>query len=65
MPMYVIVSKENRTLPWGLQVFTTEAGSYPELLMAASSVVVFPVVILFLFARKYIVRGVARGGLKG
>lgn len=55
----------NRTLPWGLQVFTTEAGSYPELLMAASSVVVFPVVILFLFARKYIVRGVARGGLKG
>ena len=64
-PMYVIVSKENRTLPWGLQVFTTEAGSYPELLMAASSVVVFPVVILFLFARKYIVRGVARGGLKG
>ena len=64
-PMYVIVSKENRTLPWGLQVFTTEAGSYPELLMAASTVVVFPVVILFLFARKYIVRGVARGGLKG
>lgn len=64
-PMYVVVSKENRTLPWGLQVFTTEAGSYPELLMAASTVVVFPVVILFLFARKYIVRGVARGGLKG
>ena len=64
-PMYVISSKENRTLPWGLQVFTTEAGSYPELLMAASTVVVLPVIILFLFARKYIVRGVARGGLKG
>lgn len=64
-PMYVISSKENRTLPWGLQVFTTEAGSYPELLMAASTVVVLPVIVLFLFARKYIVRGVARGGLKG
>ena len=64
-PMYVISSKEKRTLPWGLQVFTTEAGSYPELLMAASTVVVLPVIILFLFARKYIVRGVARGGLKG
>lgn len=64
-PMYVISSDKNRTLPWGLQVFTTEAGSYPELLMAASTVVVLPVIILFLFARKYIVRGVARGGLKG
>ena len=64
-PMYVISSDKNRTLPWGLQVFTTEAGSYPELLMAASTVVVLPVIILFLFARKYIVRGVARGGIKG
>ncbi len=64
-PMYVISSDKNRTLPWGLQVFTTEAGSYPELLMAASTVVVLPVIVLFLFARKYIVRGVARGGLKG
>lgn len=64
-PMYIIQSTENRTLPWGLQVFTTEAGSNPELLMAASTVVVIPVIILFLFARKYIVSGVARGGLKG
>ena len=42
----------------------TPASMLP-LLMAASTVVVVPVIILFLFARKYIVRGVARGGLKG
>ena len=64
-PMYVISSTQNRTLPWGLQVFTTEAGYNPELLMAASTVVVLPMILLFLFARKSIVRGVARGGLKG
>lgn len=64
-PMYVITTDQYRTLPWGLQVFTTEAGSNPELQMAASTVVVLPVIILFLFARKYIVRGVARGGIKG
>lgn len=64
-PMYVITTDQYRTLPWGLQVFTTEAGSYPELQMAASTVVVLPVIILFFFARKYIVRGVARGGTKG
>jgi multiple sugar transport system permease protein len=64
-PMYVTSNEANRTLPWGLQTFTTEAGSYPGLLMAASTVVVLPVIILFLIARKYIVRGVARGGIKG
>lgn len=64
-PMYVISSKQNRTLPWGLQIFTTEAGSYPERLMAASTLVVLPVIVLFLFARKHIMRGVSRGGLKG
>ena len=64
-PMYVIITDSNRTLPWGLQVFTTEAGSNPEQQMAASTVVVLPMIILFLFARKYIVGGVARGGLKG
>ena len=64
-PMYVIATDTYRTLPWGLQVFTTEAGSNPEQQMAASTVVVLPMIILFLFARKYIVGGVARGGLKG
>lgn len=33
--------------------------------MAAAAIVVIPMILLFLFARKYIVNGVARGGLKG
>ena len=36
-----------------------------ELMMAASTIVVLPMIILFLFLRKQIVNGVARGGLKG
>ena len=64
-PLYITSDATSRTLPYGLQVFTTEAGSSPELLMAASTVVVLPMIILFIFARKFIVRGVARGGLKG
>ncbi len=64
-PMLVINSDVNRTLPFGLYTFTTEAGSNDELLMAASSVVVLPMVFLFLFARKQIINGVARGGIKG
>ncbi|NLW20713.1 MAG: carbohydrate ABC transporter permease [Clostridiales bacterium] len=64
-PLLVIKSDLMRTLPFGLYTFTTEVGANYELLMAASSVVVLPMVLLFLFARKQIVRGVARGGIKG
>lgn len=64
-PLYVTSDAASRTLPYGLQVFTTEAGSLQELLMAASTLVVLPMIILFIIARKYIVNGVSRGGLKG
>lgn len=64
-PLYITSDSRSRTLPYGLQVFTTEAGSFNELLMAASSVIVVPMIIIFIIARKYIVNGVSRGGLKG
>lgn len=64
-PLYITSDSRSRTLPYGLQVFTTEAGSFNELLMAASSVIVIPMIIIFIIARKYIVNGVSRGGLKG
>ncbi|MCR4578784.1 MAG: carbohydrate ABC transporter permease [Treponema sp.] len=63
-PLYITSDYHSRTLPYGLQVFTNEAGSFQELLMAASSVIILPMVILFLIARKYIINGVARGGIK-
>ncbi len=63
--MLVINSDSNRTLPLGLYTFITEGGSDTKLMMAAATVTVLPVIILFLFARKYIVNGVAKGGLKG
>ena len=64
-PLLVIKTDAHRTLPFGLYTFTTEVGSNNELLMAASSVVVLPMILLFLFTRKQIVNGVARGGIKG
>jgi len=63
-PLYITSDASSRTLPYGLQVFTTEAGSYPQLLMAASTVIILPMLILFLIARKYIITGVSRGGIK-
>jgi len=64
-PLLIINTRENRTLPLGLYAFITDGGVRYERLMAASTVVIIPMVILFLFARRSIVKGVARGGLKG
>ncbi|WP_040977952.1 carbohydrate ABC transporter permease [Oceanobacillus jeddahense] len=64
-PLIVTNSQELRTLPVGLSAFTTEAGVKYELLMAASSMVVIPMIILFFIMQKYIIAGVARTGLKG
>ena len=61
----MIKTVENRTLPFGLYAFTDQAGTRYERLMAGSSIVVIPVIILFLFCRKQIVTGVSKGGLKG
>lgn len=61
----VINSQANRTLPFGLFAFTNETGIRYEVLMAGATIVVLPMIILFLFCRKSIVTGVSRGGLKG
>ena len=58
-------STEVRTLPFGLYAFMTSSGIRYERLMAAATIVVVPMIILFIFCRKSIVTGVSRGGLKG
>lgn len=58
-------STEVRTLPFGLYAFMTSSGIRYERLMAAATIVVIPMIILFIFFRKSIVTGVSRGGLKG
>lgn len=64
-PLLVVNTSENRTLPLGLYTFITDGGVRYERLMAAATIVVIPIILLFLFTRKNIVSGVARGGLKG
>ena len=61
----VINSQQNRTLPFGLFAFTNETGIRYEVLMAGATILVLPMIILFLFCRKNIVTGVSKGGLKG
>ncbi|MBG9980803.1 carbohydrate ABC transporter permease [Facklamia sp. DSM 111018] len=63
--LIVTNDRNMRTLPVGLQAFTTEAGTRFELLMAASALVIVPMVIFYLVFQKHIMKGISRSGLKG
>ena len=63
--LIVTKSPEMRTLSVGLQNFRTDAGEIYNLLMAASTFTMIPIVILFIFLQRYFIEGIARTGLKG
>lgn len=64
-PLLVTNKPQNRVLSLGLTTFTSEAGSDYQLIMAASCVLVVPIVIFYLILRKQIISGVSRSGIKG
>lgn len=64
-PLIVTNRPEMRTLMVGLQNFNQDAGSDYHLLMAASTMAVLPVVILFFLLQRFFIAGIARTGLKG
>lgn len=64
-PLLVTNSENMRVLSNGLVRFQTEAGASYELIMAASCIIVLPIIIIYLFLRKYIIDGVTQSGIKG
>lgn len=64
-PLLVTNSQEMRVLSNGLIRFQSEAGSSYELIMAASCILVMPIIIVYLFLRKYVIEGVTQSGIKG
>ncbi|MFT8457601.1 MAG: carbohydrate ABC transporter permease [Liquorilactobacillus ghanensis] len=64
-PLIVTNSDKMRTLPVGLSNFTTDAGTQFQLLMAASTIIIIPMLLVYIFLQKYIIAGVSRSGLKG
>lgn len=64
-PLLVTNEKKYRLLNNGLAAFTTESGSDVHLQMAAATLTVIPILIIYLIFRKEIIRGVAKNGIKG
>lgn len=63
-PLIYISSDRLFTLPVGLKLFTDTAGTEWQLLMAASVIATLPLLIVFFFAQKRFIEGVALTGLK-
>lgn len=64
-PMLYINNTQRYTLSLGLQQYMNEYTVDWTLLMAATSIFVLPVVIVFIVFQKNFVRGVTAGGVKG
>lgn len=64
-PLIVTHSEEMRTLPVGLMVFQGTYTTEWHLLMAASLIVMLPVVLIFLLNQRYFVKGIKMSGFGG
>ncbi|MEM8875962.1 MAG: carbohydrate ABC transporter permease [Planctomycetota bacterium] len=64
-PLVMIKSEEKYPLQVGLLFFESSRGSSTHLLMAAVTLSVVPLIILFVAAQKYLVKGIQLGAVKG
>lgn len=63
-PLIVMVGEDRYTLPVALANLNGQYATKFGLLMAGAVVVVIPVILIFILAQKYVIRGIATTGLK-
>lgn len=64
-PLVMMRHQEKYTLPVGLLFFDSEVGQSTHLLMAAVTMSVLPMILLFVFLQKFLISGIQLGGVKG
>lgn len=64
-PLIYLNSEEKMTLALGLRTFQGAYTTYLHLLMAAATVALLPVIVIFFFAQKQFVRSIVLSGVKG
>jgi multiple sugar transport system permease protein len=64
-PLIYLSSPERMPLAYGLQLYQQQHSGEPGLLMAASTLVVLPIIVLFFFTQRYFIEGVSLTGLGG
>ncbi|MGG1516578.1 carbohydrate ABC transporter permease [Paenibacillus oryzisoli] len=64
-PMVFISSEKNYTLMLGLTLFQGSYSAQWHLMMAATSIIVLPSLVVFLIGQRFFVEGIATSGVKG
>jgi multiple sugar transport system permease protein len=64
-PLVMLKSTHRYTMPIGLLFFDTSQGQQTNLLMAAITMAVVPLVILFIIGQRHLVKGIQMGAVKG
>ncbi|GKS09538.1 bicyclomycin resistance protein [Paenibacillus chitinolyticus] len=64
-PLIVTNTDEMKTVQLALTMFRDETQVQWNLLMAATTIIILPLLILFLFTQKYFVQGIVTSGIKG
>ncbi|MFL5768624.1 MAG: carbohydrate ABC transporter permease [Chloroflexota bacterium] len=65
LPLLYLQENDKYPLAVGLAFYTSEHDVAYNLLMAAATLVVLPVVVIFIFAQRFFVEGITVGGVKG
>jgi multiple sugar transport system permease protein len=65
LPLLYLQDNSKYPLAVGLAFFTSEHDVAYNLLMAAATLVVLPIVLVFIFAQRFFVEGITVGGVKG
>lgn len=63
-PLIVTNTPGMRTIQVGLLAFESDVSSVPNLMMAAATFSIAPVLVLFFILQRYFIQGIARAGLK-
>lgn len=64
-PLVMIKTEEKYTLPIGLLFFDSSRGQETNLLMAAVTMAVIPMILFFVLLQKQLVKGIQMGAIKG
>ena len=64
-PLIYLTSPEQMPMAYGLQLYQQDHAGEPGLMMAASTMVVMPILVLFFFTQRYFIEGVSLSGLGG
>jgi multiple sugar transport system permease protein len=64
-PLIYLRSTEKFTIPLGIALFRGEHDDQYHLMMAVSAIVLAPIIVVFLAAQKYFIRGMALTGIAG